>query len=74
MHRPAEQLYGTAEDPYELKNIADETSFSDIKARPIAEIDRWMKEQGDPGVPQDTHEASQAAHRGKHIYGPAARL
>ena len=74
MHRPAEQLYNTAEDPYELKNLADETSFSDIKARPSAELDRWMKKQGDPGVPQDTHKAVMAARRGKHMYGPAHRL
>ena len=73
MHRPAEQLYNTAKDPYELKNLADDPAFSDIKARLSAELDRWMKEQADPGVPQDTHEAIQAARRGKHMYGPAPR-
>jgi len=73
MHRPAEQLYNTAEDPYELKNIAGNPAFSDIKARLSAELDRWMKEQGDPGAPQDTHEAIQAARRGKHMYGSASR-
>ncbi|MHC4437059.1 MAG: sulfatase family protein [Planctomycetota bacterium] len=73
MHRPAEQLYYTAEDPYELKNLADDPAFIDIKARLSAELDRWMKEQGDPGAPQDTHKAIQAARRGKHIYGATAR-
>jgi uncharacterized sulfatase len=72
MHRPAEQLYNTAEDPYELENLADDPAFSDIKARLSTELDRWMKEQGDPGDPQDTHEAIQAARRGKHMYGPAS--
>jgi uncharacterized sulfatase len=71
MHRPAEQLYNTAEDPYELKNLADDPAFSDIKALLSAELDRWMKEQGDPGAPQDTHEAIQAARQGKHIYKPS---
>jgi len=69
-HRPAEQLYHTAEDPYELKNLADDPAVSDIKAQLIAELDRWMKEQGDPGTPQDTHEAIGAARRGEHMYGP----
>jgi N-sulfoglucosamine sulfohydrolase len=73
MHRPAEQLYNTAKDPYELKNLADDPAFSDIKTRLSAELDRWMKEQGDPGAPQDTHQAIQAARRGKHMCGITAR-
>ncbi len=68
--RPAEQLYHTAEDPYEMTNVADDASQAETKARLSAELDRWMKEQGDPGAPQDTHKAIEAARRGKHIYGP----
>ena len=74
MHRPAEQLYNTAKDPYELKNLANDPASSDIKARLSTELDRWMKEQGDPGAPQDTHEAIQAARRGKHMYGATPNL
>jgi len=73
MHRPAEQLYNTAEDPYELKNLAGDPAFSNIKDRLSAELDRWMKDQGDPGAAQDTHEAIRAARRGKHMYGAAAK-
>jgi len=73
MHRPAEQLYDTAKDPYELNNLANDPAFSDIKARLSAELDRWMKEQGDPGATQDTHEAIQAARQGKHLYGATVR-
>ncbi|MBN2272561.1 MAG: sulfatase [Sedimentisphaerales bacterium] len=68
--RPAEQLYHTAEDPYEMINLADDAAAADIKARLSGELDRWMREQGDPGAPQDTHEAIEAARRGKHLYGP----
>ena len=68
--RPAEQLYRTAEDPHEMTNLADDPAAADIKARLSAELDRWMKDQGDPGAPQDTHEAIEAARRGKHLYGP----
>jgi hypothetical protein len=29
-----------------------------------------MKSQGDPGAPEDTHEAHQAAKKGQHLFGP----
>jgi len=70
VHRPAEQLYHTAEDPYELTNVADDPQRAKIKVRLAAELDRWMKAQGDPGAAQDTHEAIQAARQGKHVYYP----
>ncbi len=70
MHRPAEQLYHTTKDPYEMNNLADDPAASAVKARLSAELDRWMKQQGDPGAPQDTHKAIEAARRGEHIYGP----
>ena len=73
MTRPAEQLYHTAQDPYEMTNLADDPAAADIKARLSAELDRWMKGQGDPGAPQDTSEAIQAARRGKHLYGTRPR-
>ncbi|MBN1126273.1 MAG: sulfatase [Sedimentisphaerales bacterium] len=70
MHRPAEELYDTAKDPYEMINLVDDPSFSKIKASLRSELDRWMALQGDPGAPQDTQEAIQAARLGKHLYGP----
>jgi len=71
MSRPAEQLYHTAQDPYEMVNLADDPAASSIKARLSAELDRWMEEQEDPGARQDTSEALEASRRGKHLYGPA---
>ncbi|NNC88529.1 MAG: sulfatase [Akkermansiaceae bacterium] len=68
--RPKEQLYHTARDPYELENLAGDPGHAAIKEKLSAELDRWMKQQGDPGAPQDTHEAHQAAKEGRHIYGP----
>jgi len=70
VHRPAEELYDTAEDPYELNNVAHEPRHAELKARLGAELDRWMKSQGDPGAAQDTHQAIQAARQGKHLYYP----
>ena len=70
IHRPAEQLYNTAEDPYELNDLARDPRYASIKDRLGNELDHWMAVQGDPGVPQDTDEAVQAARHGKHLYGP----
>ncbi|MHC4156085.1 MAG: heparan N-sulfatase, partial [Planctomycetota bacterium] len=64
------QLYYTAEDPYEMTNLANDPAVSAVKARLSAELDRWMRSQGDPGAAQDMPEAIQAARRGAHIYGP----
>jgi N-sulfoglucosamine sulfohydrolase len=72
MRRPAEQLYHTAEDPYEMTNLADDPAASAVKSRLSDELDRWMQTQGDPGAPQDTPEAIQAARRGEHLYGPSS--
>ena len=70
MHRPAEQLYHTAEDPYEMSNLAGSAAHAGTRQRLAAELDRWMKTQGDPGVAQDTPEALAAARKGKHLYFP----
>ncbi len=72
MSRPAEQLYDTAADPYELNDRADDPTLATVKAKLSAELDRWMKAQGDPGAPEDTAEALQAARRGQHRYGAPA--
>lgn len=68
-HRPVEELYNTPNDPFEMTNIVNESNNADIKSRLSAELDRWMKEQGDPGAAMDTHEAHQAAKKGQHIHG-----
>jgi N-sulfoglucosamine sulfohydrolase len=70
MQRPAEELYHTAADPYEMTNLAADPRHAHVKARLSAELDRWLGEQGDPGIPQDTHEAHRAAQRGEHRYAP----
>lgn len=69
MSRPAEELYHTANDPYEMTNLAGAPAHAAIKEKLSAKLDAWMKAQGDPGAPQDTHEAHRAAREGKHLYG-----
>ena len=70
MMRPAEELYDTAADPYEMNNLVADPKLSDLKARLSAELDRWLAAQGDPGIPLDTHEALEAARQGEHKYFP----
>lgn len=66
--RPAEEVYHTASDPFEMTNLAADPQYSTVRARLAAELDRWLLEQGDPGIPQDTKEAHQAAKRGEHLF------
>lgn len=68
MNRPAEQLYKTSEDPYELVNLAGDPRYADIKAELSSELDLWLHNQNDPGAPLDTYEAHAAAKKGEHIY------
>ncbi|MHB8898914.1 MAG: sulfatase family protein [Thermoguttaceae bacterium] len=57
MRRPAEELYRTSQDPYEMTSLADDPFYAEIKARLRAELDRWLKSQGDPGKGLDTKKA-----------------
>ena len=68
MKRPAEELYRTSEDKYELVNLAGDPRYADIKAKLSRELDHWLHDQNDPGVPLDTREAHAAAKKSKHIY------
>ena len=68
MRRPAEQLYHTAKDPYEMKNLADDPQYAKIKSELSNELDRWLQKQGDPGAVMDTHEVYNASKRGQHLY------
>jgi uncharacterized sulfatase len=73
MLRPAEELYHTAEDPYEMRNLAGDAAHAEVKARLSAELERWMVAQGDPGVAQDSRESHQAAKEGRHRFVPLLR-
>jgi N-sulfoglucosamine sulfohydrolase len=49
-HRPAEELYDLESDPYEMRNLAEDPKFADIKARLSEQLDAWMTQQGDNGM------------------------
>lgn len=73
MHRPAEEVYHTASDHYEMENLAGSPAVAEIQKRLSDELDRWMKSQGDPGAEQDTTESLQAAKMGQHRFRPASK-
>ncbi|KAA5541422.1 sulfatase [Roseiconus nitratireducens] len=68
--RPEEELYDLQDDPYEMNNLAGSQSATAIQSELSAELDRWMKSQGDPGVEQDTVESLRASRRNEHRFGP----
>ena len=70
MSRPAEQLYLTREDPYEMNDLATDSGYAEGRKRLSQALDEWMKSESDPGAPVDTIEALQASRKGAHLYGP----
>jgi len=68
--RPAEQLYHTAKDPYELENLAGDPALAEVQTKLGSALDGWLDEQADPGAPVDTVEALQASRQGRHLHGP----
>jgi uncharacterized sulfatase len=48
-HRPAEELYDVREDPWNRKNLIEQPAMTEIRAALRAELDDWMKAQGDEG-------------------------
>ncbi|MGB7327740.1 MAG: sulfatase [Rubripirellula sp.] len=68
--RPAETLYHTATDPYEMQNLlaTDSAATVEIRDELSSELDRWLTSQADPGVEQDTRETHRAAKQGKHRF------
>lgn len=70
LHRPAEQLYRLSNDPYEMNNLAGRSKYAEIQEKLSAKLDRWMQNQGDPGIEQDTHQSHTSAKKGSHRFIP----
>ncbi len=75
LRRPAEELYHTASDPFEMTNLAANSTLAaekDLAKRKTTlseRLDQWMVEQGDPGQAQDTLESLNAARNAQHRFG-----
>jgi len=47
--RPVEELYDTADDPWEINNLADDPAYRDVLERMRKALDDWLAEVGDMG-------------------------
>ena len=65
--RPAEELYSLTDDPNEMVNLSNQKDVSEIQKKLSMQLDKWLKEQGDPGAELDTYEELQNARKGKHF-------
>lgn len=68
MKRPAEELYHTASDPFELNNLSNDPAHAEIKTQLSQHLDAQLKAQGDPGLPLDTPKAHKAAAKLKPAF------
>jgi uncharacterized sulfatase len=48
-HRPAEELFDCEADPWNRNNLANNPKFAEQLAAMRAQLDGWMKQQGDAG-------------------------
>jgi len=50
MRRPAEELYDVKADPHCLTNLIGDPQLSGVRKELSAQLDQWMKSQGDEGA------------------------
>ncbi len=48
-NRPGVELYDVVNDPYELRNLADQEKYSEVKAKLRSRLETWMKSCNDKG-------------------------
>lgn len=66
MRRPPEQLYAARGDPYQMRNLINNRSLAEVRARLTKALRGWMREQGDPGAGLDTEVQWRAARQSRH--------
>ncbi|AKQ47673.1 heparan N-sulfatase [Rufibacter radiotolerans] len=57
VHRPAVEFYDTQQDPAELNNLAGNPAYAAKVKELTAELQKWMKQQGDEGASMDREHA-----------------
>jgi arylsulfatase A-like enzyme len=70
--RPAEELYDLQNDPYELKNLADDPTHRDVLKELRRELDDWITRTGDHGrnpEPAEMYDSDMAVYvdKGKPV-------
>lgn len=69
LHRTEVEFYDVLADPGELSNLAAEPSLAPERARHRAQLDAWMKAQGDRG---QATEMEALKHMKRYVEDPAA--
>lgn len=67
MMRPGEELYQHATDKFERNNLVQNTKLTTTREHLSAQLEKWMKAQGDPGASIDSKEAFNAQRKGNHF-------
>lgn len=67
MIRPTQQFYDLQKDPDELVDLSGQSAFRNTLKKLSGELDKWMKEQGDPGAVIDNKIEWQNANKGNHF-------
>lgn len=66
--KPREELYDLRSDPHELRNLADAPEHAAVKARPGAELRRWILEHRDAGLLPEAEYQIRARDSGRSPY------
>jgi uncharacterized sulfatase len=61
LNRPEVEFYDVLNDPFEMNNLAQNPEYEKIIQQHMAELKRWMKEQGDLGIPTELDACSRTA-------------
>jgi hypothetical protein len=51
--KPPEELYDLRKDPYEIQNVAQDPAYASVSKEMRAELEKWRKSVGDPGVSEE---------------------
>jgi len=63
--RPAEELYDVEKDPHQLHNLAGNSDHEATQAQLRGELEKWMRDTGDPRATSDDDRWDQFPYYGK---------
>jgi uncharacterized sulfatase len=71
--KPVEELYDTAQDPFELNNLANDAAHGDVLKRMRAALADWMRDTRDLGLLHESEMHKRAAGRAFYDLGKDAQ-
>ncbi len=61
--RPGEELYEIARDPFQMKNLAGQTGYQDVRGNLRARLEEFMRKTGDPRLSADPDQLEKYPYR-----------